>query len=330
MSSAPSLPGARALVLLGLLAVALVVSVSLPSWGDDYQLLVGYQIAQLAALAQAWNIMAGYGGLVSLAVSAFVGIGSYATTKLSLAAGLALVPSIVAGGVFAVLFAVLVAVPMFRFRGLYFTIGSLVLAQALAIFMLNYNGLGGNGGLTLVDVAPTASALYLLALACGLLATIGAVLIIRGRLGLGLMAVRDDEDVAERVGVATFRVKLVSFVLSAFVMGLIGGLQAQKLGHIEPSGSFTLSWTIDSVNAAIIGGVGTILGPLLGALVVKSLGEAARLVTGDAPGLDLVIYGAVLVLVVWFAPRGLMGLVADVRAMFTRRAPAPASEAANG
>jgi branched-chain amino acid transport system permease protein len=280
-------PGARELVVLGVLAALLVVAAALPSWGDDYQLLVGYEIAQLAALAQAWNIMAGYGGLVSLAVSAFVGIGSYATTKLSLAAGLALIPSIAAGGLFAVLFALLVAVPMFRFRGLYFTIGSLVLAQALALFMLNYNGLGGNSGLTLTDVAPTGADLYLLALACALLATLGAVLIIRGRLGLGLMAVRDDEDVAERVGVATFRVKLVSFVLSAFVMGLIGGIQAQKLGHIEPGGSFTLAWTIDAVNAAIIGGIGTVLGPLIGAGVSVALSESLA----DRPEVHVAIIG---------------------------------------
>jgi branched-chain amino acid transport system ATP-binding protein len=293
----------RSPALLALTAVALLVAVTLPQWGDDYQLLVGYEIVQLAALAQAWNIMAGYGGLVSLAVSAFVGIGSYATTKLSLSAGLALVPSIAMGGVFAVIFAVLVAVPMFRFRGLYFTIGSLVLAQALAIFMLNYNGLGGNGGLTLTDVAPTASALYLLALACALLATAGAMLVIRGRLGLGLMAVRDDEDVAERVGVATFRVKLVSFVLSAFVMGLVGGIQAQKLGHIEPSGSFTLSWTIDSVNAAIIGGIGTVLGPIFGAAISVALSESLA----NQPEIHLAIIGALLIAIIRFAPAGLWG-----------------------
>src|SRR3954469_22470510 len=138
--------------------------------------------------------MAGYGGLVSLGGSAFVGIGSYATTKLSLSAGLALVPSIAAGGVFAVIFAVLVAVPMFRFRGLYFTIGSLVLASALAAFMVNYDGLGGASGLTLVDVAPTAEDLYLGALVVAGVATGALLLILRARLGLGLMAVRDDED----------------------------------------------------------------------------------------------------------------------------------------
>ena len=170
-----------------------------------------YEIAQLAALAQAWNLMAGYGGLVSLAVAAFVGIGAYATSKLSISSGFGMAPSVLAGGVFATIFALLVSVPMFRFRGLYFTIGSLVLASALRIFMVNCNGLGGNAGPDADRASPRprpTSTCYALGAAAiaSLLDRAGAA---RARLGLGLMAVRDDEDVAERVGVATFRTKLV-------------------------------------------------------------------------------------------------------------------------
>ena len=290
-----------ALVLIG----GAIVLYNVPQFASDYELLVAYEIAQLAALALAWNVMAGYGGLVSLAVSAFVGIGSYATAKLSISSGFGLVPSILMGGVFAVLFALLVAVPMFRFRGLYFTIGSLVLAQALALFMINYNGLGGNAGLTLLDVAPTAGQLYQLAFGCAVIAIVGTVLVIRGRLGLGLMAVRDDEDVAERVGVATFRTKLVAFMLSAFVMGLIGGIQAQKLGQIEPHGSFTLTWTIDAVNAAIIGGIGTVVGPIVGAAIIVELSERLA----DYPETHLTIIGVLLIVIIRFAPAGVWGTI---------------------
>ncbi len=286
-----------------LLAGVAVLLFSVPSFASDYQLLVAYQIAQLAALALAWNVMAGYGGLVSLAVAAFVGIGSYATAKLSISSGFGLIPSILAGGGFAVAFAALVSVPMFRFRGLYFTIGSLVLAQALAIFMVNYNGLGGNSGLTLTNVVPTGGELYQLALGCVVIAVVGTVLVVRGRLGLGLMAVRDDEDVAERVGVATFRTKLISFLLSAFVMGLIGGIQAQKLGQIEPHGSFALSWTIDAINAAIIGGIGTIIGPMVGAVIIVELSERLA----DYPETHLMIVGGLLIAIIRFAPAGVWG-----------------------
>jgi ABC-type branched-subunit amino acid transport system ATPase component/ABC-type branched-subunit amino acid transport system permease subunit len=288
-----------------LLAAAAVFVFTVPAWGSGYDLLVAYEIAQLAALALAWNVMAGYGGLVSLAVAAFVGIGSYGTAKLSISAGFGLIPSILAGGVFAVLFALLVSVPMFRFRGLYFTIGSLVLASALGIFMVNYNGLGGNAGLTFTNVAPTDSQVYLLAAGCAALAVVGTALIVRGRIGLGLMAVRDDEDVAERVGVATFRTKLIAFVLSAFVMGLIGGLQAQKLGHIEPYGSFSLNWTIDAVNAAIVGGIGTIFGPIVGAAIIIELSEQLA----NHPETHLMIIGALLIAIIRFAPAGIWGTV---------------------
>jgi len=295
----------RRAILALLSAAGLVLALAVPAWTSEYDLLVAYQIAQLAALAQAWNLMAGYGGLVSLAVSAFVGVGSYATTKLSLAIGLGLIPSVVAGGVFAALFALIVAVPMFRFRGPYFTIGSLVLAQALAIFMSNYNGLGGNQGLSLTADAPTQTDLYLLVAVAAIAITAATAFLVRGRTGLGLMAVRDDEDVAERVGVATFRTKLVAFVISATVMGVVGGVQAQYLGHIEPSGAFTLNWTIDAVNAAIIGGVGTIVGPVLGALVSVEL--STRL--ADYPEVHLMITGALLILIVRFAPGGVWGLL---------------------
>jgi branched-chain amino acid transport system ATP-binding protein len=296
-------PRARGLILGGLLFIAILIPLSAPAWTTDYGLLVGYQIAQLAALAVAWNLMAGYGGLVSLAVAAFVGIGSYASAKLTISANFPLLLSMLAGGLFASLFALIVSVPMFRFRGLYFTIASLVLASALAIFMVNYNGLGGASGLTLTNEAPTLRNLYFLALGCAGIAVLGTVMVLRARLGIGLLAVRDDEDVAERMGVATFRTKLVAFALSGFVMGLVGALQAQKLGHIEPYGSFALSWTIDTINAAIVGGIGTIVGPIVGAAIIIELAERLA----DYPEAHIAIAGALLIAVIRFAPRGVWG-----------------------
>jgi branched-chain amino acid transport system ATP-binding protein len=304
------------IVTLGGTALTVVLLATLPWLTGNYGLLVFFEIAQLAALAQAWNIMAGFGGVVSLAVSAFVGVGSYATGKLAVSMGLGLVPSILAGGVFAVAFALLVAVPMFRFRGLYFTIGSLVLAQALGIFMSNYNGLGGNQGITLTNTAPSATTVYLLSLVCAVGATGAVAWIVRSRLGLGLMAIRDDEDVAGRVGVAAFRTKLVAFVVSALVMGLVGGIQAQRTGYIEPSGSFSLNWTIETVNAAIIGGVGTVIGPLIGAAI--SVGLSERL--ANYPEAHLAILGVLLIAIIRLAPGGVWGAVSQlVRARTLRR-----------
>ncbi len=294
---------ARRGVLLALAVGLVVLLLNVPAITSDYGVLVAYQIVQLATLAIAWNLMAGYAGLISLAVSAFVGIGSYAGAKLAISAGVGIIPGVVLGGLAAMIFALVVSVPMFRFRGLYFAIASLVLASALAVFMVNYGGLGGAAGLTLTAEAPTLQQLYYLALACAAIAVIGQMLVMRSRLGIGLMAIRDDEDVAQRMGVATFRTKLVAFSLSGFAMGMIGAVQAQKLGHIEPYGSFSLSWTIDAINATIIGGIGTIIGPIIGAAISVLLGEQLA----SYPEVHIAITGALLILIIRFAPRGVWG-----------------------
>ena len=288
-----------------LIGVAVLLAF-LPYYGSDYDLVVGYQVLQLAALAQAWNLMAGYGGLVSLASAAFIGIGSYATAAILIHTGVPLMPAVLASGVTAAAFAVAVSVPMFRFRGLYFTIGTLVLAELLAQFMLNWNGLGGNAGLSLVSVAPSDAELYWYMLSLTALATTVLVAVRRLRLGAALLSIRDNEDVAREVGVPTFRTKLWAFALSAFLMGLVGGVQAIKLGHIEPGGAFTLQWTIDIVSATIIGGIGTIAGPLVGALFIVEFGVQLS----GYPELHIALTGLLLILVIRFAPRGVWGAAA--------------------
>ncbi len=286
----------------GLLGLAVLLAL-MPYFGSDYDVIVGYQILQLAALAQAWNLMAGYGGLVSLATAAFIGIGSYTTTDILLHTGVPMIGAFVAAGLLAAAFALVVSVPMFRFRGLYFTIGTLVLAELLGQFMLNWNGLGGNAGLSLLGAGPSDSQLYWYALAIAVVATLILVVARRLKLGSALLSIRDNEDVAREVGVPTFTTKLWAFVLSAFVMGLIGGVQAVKLGHIDPTGAFTLQWTIDVVNATIIGGVATVFGPLLGALLIVEFGVQLS----GYPELHVAITGAILILVIRFAPRGVWG-----------------------
>ena len=138
-------------------------------------------------------------------------------------------------------------------------------------------------------------------------------------LGLGLKAIRDDEDVAERVGVPTFRTKLTAFVIASFVMGIVGGIQAQWTGYVEPAGSFALDWTVETVNAAIIGGVGTIVGPLAGSAI--SVGISQRL--ANYPTMHLIILGVLLIVVIRLAPTGLWGAACQLaRAARGRYGPA--------
>jgi ABC-type branched-subunit amino acid transport system ATPase component/ABC-type branched-subunit amino acid transport system permease subunit len=306
----------RRRILIAALAAAVIAALAVvPGYTGQYGLLVAFEIVQLAALAQAWSLMTGYGGIVSLAVAAFVGAGTYATAEVSAKIGWGLYPSVLAGGVVAVVFALVVSVPMLRFRGLYFTIGTLVLAEALGIFMSNYNGLGGNQGITLSGTAPSLETMYLLSLAIAVLATAAVAVLVRSRLGLGLRAIRDDEDVAERVGVLTFRTKLTVFVISSLIMGLVGGLQAQWTGYVEPAGAFALDWTVETVNAAIIGGVGTIVGPLAGSAISVELSQRLA----SYPEIHLIILGVLLIVIIRVAPNGLWGAASQLARMARRR-----------
>jgi ABC-type branched-subunit amino acid transport system ATPase component/ABC-type branched-subunit amino acid transport system permease subunit len=305
----------RRIVAAGLAVAAVIALAVIPTYTGSYGLLVAFEIVQLAALAQAWSLMAGYGGIVSLAVAAFVGVGSYGTAEIAAKAGWGMLGSILAGGVVAVAFALVVAVPMLRFRGLYFTIGSLVLAEALGIFMSNFNGFGGNQGITLPGTAPSPQTIYLYSFIVAVAVTLVVAWLVRSRLGLGLKAIRDDEDVAERVGVLTFRTKLTAFVIASFVMGIVGGIQAQWTGYVEPAGSFALDWTVETVNAAIIGGVGTIIGPLAGSAI--SVGISQRL--ANYPTIHLIILGVLLIIVIRVAPNGLWGAACQLARVTARR-----------
>jgi branched-chain amino acid transport system permease protein len=277
----------------------------LPFVLGPYWQQLGLRALQLLTLAIAWNLLAGYCGQVSLGTGAFVGLGAYACAlggnqlHAPVAAQLALA-ALTAGG-----FAALASGALFRLRGLYFTVGTLALAEALRILMVNLRTFGGASGIVLQAATPAFHQLYWLALAIAALAVLLSELLLRSPLSLSLRAVRDDEDVALQMGVRSFRVKLGVFVLAALLMGLAGGLQALKLGVIEPYGAFGMSWTIDTVAVVIIGGMGTRVGPLLGTLVYVALSEALR----NLPELHGAVAGVFLLLAIRFAPRGLWSLI---------------------
>lgn len=287
---------------IALLALAGVLAV-LPSFVSDYTILVLFRVFEYAALAQAWNLLAGYGGLISLGSAAFVGIGAYATAKLTISTGIPLIAAMLIGGAVSAAFAAIVSPALFRLRGLYFVIGTLALAQALQLWMVNWNGLGGASGLFLTVAAPTNKQVYYMSFVVAAAATVILAGVLRTRLGISLRALRDNEDAARQLGLWTFRTKLWAFMLSSAVMGVVGGLQAARLSVIEPYGSFGLQWTIDTVNVAIIGGMGTLVGPLVGAGFIVWLGERLA----SHPETHLAITGALMILVVRFAPFGIWG-----------------------
>jgi branched-chain amino acid transport system permease protein len=299
----PPFRAARAWGAGALLAAAALLALA-PAFTGDYAQQVGFRVFEYAALGQAWNLLAGYGGLVSLGSAAFIGIGEYTTAELT-NHGLPLVPGMLVSGAFAAAFATVVSPALFRLRGLYFTIGTLALAEALRLFMVNYNGLGGNIGIFLKSAAPTTAQLYWLSLGVAAVATGLVLLVLRTRLTISLRAVRDDEAVARQMGLWSFRTKLFAFTFAAFLMGVVGGLQAGKLSQIEPYGAFGLQWTVDIVTVALIGGLGTRSGPLIGAVFTVALAEWLN----AYPSLHLAITGAIVIAVVRFAPQGLWGVL---------------------
>lgn len=296
-----------------ILAPTFLMALAIASQGfSDYALEIGFRLLVMITLAEAWNLLAGYGGLVSLGTASFVGIGAYALTGLVNKTNCPLYLAIPAAGLVAALLALLVSRAVFRLRGLYFTVGTLALAEALRMFMVNYGGFGGASGLFLAEDPPSLYALFCIAL--GLLAFTTLIMSIAttSRFSILLRSVRDDEDAAAQIGVKAFRIKLIAFVLASFLMGMAGALQGLKIGTVEPYGMFGIQWTVNVLSIVIIGGQGLRWGPVVGAFFVITLGE----LLADYPALHLAITGLILIVVIRFAPKGLVGLVS---AMTTRR-----------
>jgi branched-chain amino acid transport system permease protein len=271
---------------------------------SDYSLEIGFRILLLITLAEAWNLLAGYGGLVSLGTASFVGIGAYALTGLLNKTTVPLILALPLAGASAALLALLVSGAVFRLRGLYFTVGTLALAEAVRLFMINSDSFGGAIGLFLAPDPPGLRALYLIALALLAFTTVLMTLVTRSRFSILLRAVRDDEDAAAQIGVRPFRIKLVVFIVASFLTGVAGALQGLKLGAVEPYGMFGIQWTVNVLSIVIIGGQGLRAGPMVGAIFVVLLGE----LLADYPSVHLALTGVILIVVIRFAPQGLAGL----------------------
>jgi len=297
-------------------------------------------VALMIALAgQGWNVLGGYGGQYSFGHAAFFGTGAYVTAVLQVRYGVNAWIGFALGIAAGALVGRVIGALTFRagLRGSYFALVTLAFAEVLRIIASVAPITGaGVGTLIKLDLRPEAlqfqsrAVFYWAILGLVTLSLLIAWLIEHSRFGAWLVAVRENEDAARALGVDATRLKLNAMTLSAAITAAAGCFYAQYFLFIDAGIAYGPWISVEALLTAIVGGVGTIFGPLVGALMVRILGEAARLVTGDAPGLDLVIYGAVLVLVVAFAPRGLMGLVTDMRAAFARRARRRAAEVTGG
>jgi len=283
-------------------------------------------MALLIALAgQGWNILGGYGGQYSFGHAAFFGTGAYVTAVLQVRYGVNAWLGFALGIAAGALVGAIVGGLSFRsrLRGSYFALVTLAFAEVLRIVASVAPITGaGVGTLIKLDLRPevfqfqSRAPFYWIILALVFISLIVTRAIEQSRFGAYLVAIRENEDAAKALGVDTVLVKFAAMTVSAAMAAAAGGFYAQYFLFVDSGIAYGPWISVEALLAPIIGGVGTVFGPLVGALVVKILGEMAKLIAGDAPGLDLVIYGSVLIVVVAFAPRGIVGLFDGLHGIF--------------
>ena len=317
-----------ALLLLAVLAFPLVFARPFPRH-------VMIMIFLYGALATAWNILAGYCGQISLGHAVYFGIGAYTSTFLVREAALTPWLGMLVGAALAVVVSQAIGYPVFRLRGHYFAIATIGFGEIVQTAVLNWDLVGGARGLFVPIKRPDSllnlqfhdsKAVYYY-LALGLLAlALGATRWIeRSRRGYYFRAIKEDQDAAASLGVRVAREKHAAMAASAALTALGGTFWAQYVLFIDPESVFPLSLSILICLVAVMGGVGSLWGPLLGAVVLVPLSEGTRvLLGGTGKALDLLIYGALIMAIAVFQPAGLMGLMRQLRG---RRAVAPRREA---
>lgn len=287
----------------------------------------------IALVGQGWNLLGGYGGQYSFGHAAFFGTAAYTTAILQVQYGLNAWLGLFAGILGGSLVGAVIGVLCFRsgLRGSYFSLVTLAFAEVLRIVSSVAPITGaGVGTLIKLDLRPEAFQFqsrvpfYWIVLSFVALSLVTVRAAENSRFGAYLVAIRENEDAASALGINTFAVKLAAITISAAIAGAAGCFYAQYFLFIDAPIAYGPWISIDALLAPIVGGAGTLFASLLGALVIKTLGEVTKLLTSDAPGLDLVIYGLVLIAVVGLAPRGVAGVLS---ALF-RQAPQP--ERGNG
>jgi branched-chain amino acid transport system permease protein len=266
----------------------------------------------LLVLAQMWNLLAGYAGLVSIGQQAYVGLGGYALIVLADDLGVNPFLAVPLAGLVATVFALPTAMVVFRFRGGYFGVGTWAVAEVFRLLVANTDALGRGTGRTLKAVFPLARetreiGTYALAVAIGLTALAAVYGYLRSRQGLGLMAIRDSEPASESLGIDVFRTKLTVYLIAAFGTGVTGALIYLNLLRISPDAAFSINWTAYTIFIVVIGGLGTLEGPIVGTLLFFLLRE----VLSDHGAWYMILLGLLAVVAMLRFPQGLWGLVAE-------------------
>jgi branched-chain amino acid transport system permease protein len=291
------------------IAVAVVLAlVSCPMWGGSNARAVLVLFAYNAALAQMWNLLAGYAGLVSFGQQLFIGVGGFTLAVGCERFGLGVWPAFGLAAIVAAGLAVPVGALTFRLRGGYFAVGSWLVAEVFRLAFGNWGFVGNASGMFVRrarGVDPWTIYYVAIGLLLGMVALVVATL--RARPGLALMAIRDAEDAAASLGVHVWRVKLFAFVVAAAGTALTSALITVQTPFIQPNAAFSIQWSAAASFMVVVGGLGTVEGPILGAAIYVALQQQL----GADGAVHLIVLGAISVIVMLVAPRGIAGLLRD-------------------
>ena len=287
-------------------AVILVFLFLLPSFSftTANAMRIAFNIALYAVFAQVWNLMCGYAGLLSLGQQLFIGVSGYTTAVLCTSLGLPFALAMLCCGVVSACMALVLSILLLRMRGMYFAIATWVISEMVKILFSGWRLVNFAGGM-LVRVAPypTLGQQFLIALALATVAFILIYALLHSKLGLGLTAMRDDLDAAEGLGVNIFKSKTMCFTFCGFITGLGGSVAYLNRLSVFPNGAFSLDWTIAVVFSVVIGGIGTTVGPIVGAVIYVMLFNFISRYAGYSN----VILGVIAIIVIVLAPKGIIG-----------------------
>jgi branched-chain amino acid transport system permease protein len=308
-------------------AVAVVaVLMMTPPFLTSNQFLLHLAITVLlwTLLGVSWNLLGGFAGQVSFGHATFFGVGAYATMILYLRLGLAPWYGMALGGAAAVLVSLPIGLICFRLRGPYFSLSTLAVAEIVRLIALNWDALtNGPVGLLITALPPlrlggrvldweSKAPFYFIIAALAALAMLATWRLSRARLGAYLLAIREDEDAAESIGIDTVRAKVLTLALSAFFTGLAGGFYGLYFRYVDPDAVFPIALSVEMVFIAVVGGLATVIGPVIGAVFLTTLGELfrERFQVGH-----LIFYGLFMMLAIRYLPEGIWGGVRRVWAV---------------
>ena len=308
-------PAARAAAVIGAIAVAILIAA--PWWAGRADLRLLGELFLYLSLASLWNLLAGYAGLVSVGQQAYVGFGGYMLFALTMFVGMHPLVAIGAAGVLGALISVPVAALIFRLRGAYFAIGTWVMAEIFRLVFAQVSALGGGSGTSLptdivrsmADGRSAREALsYWLALGAALLVVTAVYLLLRSRKGLALTAIRDNELAAGSLGIDIWRTKFLVYVVTSALTAMVGALIFLQKLRISPDAAFSVNdWTAFVIFIVVIGGIGTIEGPIIGTLIFFALRETLA----DLGTIYLMVLGLVAIVMMLKAPKGVWGFLRD-------------------